>query len=163
MSTIEEGVTHNMQNVQQTPQPGSAGTTGVQNTQNNHNTQNITINNNRPQSYPDETGYTMPPDTGAPVNGTWVYGSPDLSYDGKSPSNGVSVYTMDGSTPPSSPDSVPMPIPGMNGETHMGTGGQRDSLSGIPSEPAGPECGLFYRRQLPHRYPADRHLAGNPT
>ncbi len=122
MSTIEEGVTHNMQNVQQTPQPGSTGTTGVQNTQNNHNTQNITINNNRPQSYPDETGYTMPPDTGAPVNGTWVYGSPDLSYDGKSPSNGVSVYTMDGSTPPGNPDSVPMPIPGMNGETHMGTG-----------------------------------------
>ena len=105
-----------MANVQNTP-----AVPGMQATQNNHNTQNITINNNN-RAAPDETGYTMPPDTGAPANSTWIYGSPNLTYDGQTPSSGVSVYTMDGSMPASDADSSPMPIPGMNGENSPGTG-----------------------------------------
>ena len=104
-----------MANVQNAP-----AAHGMQATQNNHNTQNITINNHNVS--PDETGYTMPPDPGAPANSTWIYGDPNLTYDGQTPSNGVSVYTMDGSTPASETDSTPMPIPGLNGEDHRGTG-----------------------------------------
>ena len=109
-----------MQNVQTTPQ-AAVGTPGVQATQNNHNTQNITINNNHPQA-PDETSYTMPPDPGAPVNGSWIYGNPNLNYNGQAPSSGVSVYTIDGITPPGNPESEAMPIPGLNGEAHASTG-----------------------------------------
>ena len=85
---------------------------GMQATQNNHNTQNITINNN----HPDETGYSMPPDSGAPQ---WIYGNPNLNYNGQPATNGVSVYTMNGTTPSSGMDNSPMPlqIAGMNGET----------------------------------------------
>ena len=96
---------------------GSQGTQpggGTGNTQNN--TQNITINNHQNQmSAPDETSYNMPPDSGAPVRGSWIYGDPNLSYNGQQPSSGVSVYTMDGSTPPGDSENAPMPIPGMNG------------------------------------------------
>lgn len=103
-----------MANVQNTP-----AAPGMQATQNNHNTQNITINNNHGT---EEAGYAVPQDTGAPANSTWIYGSPNLTYDGQTPSNGVSVYTMDGSVPVSNVESEPMPIPGMNGESSPGTG-----------------------------------------
>ena len=61
-----------MANVQNAP-----AAHGMQATQNNHNTQNITINNHNVS--PDETGYTMPPDPGAPANSTWIYGDPNLT------------------------------------------------------------------------------------
>ena len=95
---------------------------GTQATQNNHNTQNITINNNHPQmSAPDETGYVMPPDPGA---NTWIYGNPNLNYNGQAPSNGVSLYKVDGITPYSGADNSAMPISGMNGETASHTASQ---------------------------------------
>ena len=87
-----------------------------QNPQNGQNTQNITINNHQTNN-PDETSYSAPPDKGP----SWVYGNPNLSYNGQPPSEGVSVYTMDGSTPPDDSDSAPMPIPGMNGSTALGS------------------------------------------
>ena len=108
-----------MQNTQHLQGPqGSQPNSGTGNTQNN--TQNITINNHQNQmGAPDETSYHMPPDSGAPVGGSWIYGDPNLGYNGQKPSNGVSVYTMDGTTPPNESDNAPMPlpIPGMNGNT----------------------------------------------
>ncbi|MDE7244700.1 MAG: hypothetical protein K2O18_12105 [Oscillospiraceae bacterium] len=101
----------NAQNTQST-----ANTQNVPNgtpaTQHNQNTQNITINNNHGVA-PDETGYTMPPDPGVPQ---WIYGDPNLTYNGSVPSNGVSLYTMQGTTPYSGQDNSPMPlqIAGMN-------------------------------------------------
>ena len=85
-----------MQNTQHLQGPqGSQPNSGTGNTQNN--TQNITINNHQNQmGAPDETSYHMPPDSGAPVGGSWIYGDPNLGYNGQKPSNGVSVYTMDG-------------------------------------------------------------------
>ena len=83
--------------------------------QGGQNTQNITINNNHQPTSPDETSYNMPPDTGAPGQSSWIYGSPELSYNGQPAAGGVSLYTMSGSTPPGDPDSSPMPVPGMNG------------------------------------------------
>lgn len=108
-----------MQNTQhlqssQGTQPGGE-TAGTQN-----NTQNITINNHQ-MTGPDETSYNMPPDPGAPVGGSWIYGDPNLSYNGQKPTNGVSLYTMDGSAPPENSDNVPMPIPGMNGSVPGGS------------------------------------------
>lgn len=94
------------QNVQTT-----SSTPGTQNTQNNQTNQNITINNHQ-MAAPDETSYHMPPDTVS--GGSWIYGNPNLSYNGQPPSGGVSVDTMHGSTPADS-SSAPMPIPGMSG------------------------------------------------
>ena len=75
------------------------------------NSQNITINTHQ-MSAPDETSYNMPPDSGAPSGGRWVYGNPNLDYNGQPPSNGVSLYTMHGSSPD---DAMPIPLPGMDG------------------------------------------------
>lgn len=91
---------HSSMQHSQTPQDG-------QNVQNN----NITINNHQ-MTAPDETSYNMPPDTGAPTGGSWVYGDPNLNYNGQPPSNGVSLYTMHGSSPE---DAMPVPLPGMDG------------------------------------------------
>lgn len=109
----------NTQNVQNT-----TSTPSSQNTQNNQTNQNITINNNHPMTAPDETSYNMPPEVLS--GGSWVYGDPNLSYNGQPPSGGVSVYTMSGSDP-SDTGSAPMPIPGMNGTA---------SLGGLPSAAA---------------------------
>lgn len=70
---------------------------------------------------PDETNYNMPPDSGAPVSGSWIYGDPNLNYSGQMPSSGVSVYTMQGIAPASDPNNRPMPIPGMNGSVPQET------------------------------------------
>lgn len=106
-----------MQNTQhlQSPQGAQSGQSSS-NTQNN--TQNITINNHQ-MNAPDETSYNMPPDSGAPAGGSWVYGDPNLNYNGEAPGSGVSLYTMGGSMPSSDPDSAPMPIPGMNGSVQI--------------------------------------------
>ncbi len=102
------------------------GGPSLPNPQGTQNTQNITINDHR-MTAPDETGYNMPPDTGAPSGGSWIYGNPDLSYSGQPAAGGVSLYTMSGSTPPESQDNTPMPLPGMNGGAR--TGGVTSALA----------------------------------
>ena len=117
----------NAQNTQNTANTQNIPS-GTQANQHNQNTQNITINNNGAphKGAPDETGYTMPPDAGMsqmsqmPQMPQWIYGDPNLTYNGDVPSSGVSVYTMNGSTPYSGQANSPMPMPaaaGMNGET----------------------------------------------
>lgn len=93
-----------MQNTQQV-QPSQGG-------------QNTTISS-RQMSAPDETNYNMPPDAGAPSGGSWIYGDPNLGYSGQPASEGVSLYTMNGSVPSES-GSLPMPIPGMDGGVQPG-------------------------------------------
>lgn len=94
-----------MQNTQTAPAaPGQI-------TQGNPANQNVS-GGPLPMAAPDETSYNMPPDTVS--GGSWVYGSPSLSYNGQPPSGGVSVYTMSG-TAPADAGASPMPLPGMNG------------------------------------------------
>ena len=95
--------------------------------QGTQNTQNITINNHQMTS-PDETSYNMPPDTGAPSGGSWIYGNPDLNYNGQPASGGVSLYTMSGSTP-GNQDSAPMPVPPPGMDGGMRTGGVTSALA----------------------------------
>lgn len=103
-----------MQSMQQ-PQ-NAQNTQNVPSTPGVPNTQNITTNNRR-MSNPDETSYNMPTDE-AP-GGSWIYGSPSLDYNDQPPTGGVSLYTMNGSSP-RDPESLPMPIPGMNGGIQPG-------------------------------------------
>ena len=83
--------------------------------------QNMPMNHNgevRPAvGLPDETRYTMPPDAMASQGDAWTYGDPNLTYGGQPASPGVGDYVMRGSSMTGGPDSAPMPIQGLNGNT----------------------------------------------
>ncbi len=74
---------------------------------------------------PDETLYNMPPDTGG--QNQWIYGDPNLDYNGQPASNGVDGNVVF-DTVPGSPDSSPM---------HGNMGGSMAAMNGMPPSIAG--------------------------
>lgn len=108
---------------------------------------------------PDETLYNMPPDAASAHPNQWVYGDPDLEYNGQYPTSGVSDSTVY-DTVPGSAGSGPMPteqpIPAgaavVNGTPAGGVNGMggMNGMAGMNGEirPSGPSSSAAQSQRM---------------